>query len=474
LRRRAKSFAYGLFVVSALTVYFSRNHAEEPFFEDEKATLAQTYFYRLAKEGRWQDVDWLHQASYDSLNVGRTLAGAALDLAGYPLPTSIDDMDRWWADKDWAQSPPADSGPLLAARWPMHLGAAIGCLAMYLLVQQIVNPFSGGLAALLLAVSPVYVVHARRAMADDWVVALALVALALTVRTARTVVDNRRRAFLVSCLQSILTGAVLGLCVGTKWSGIGSLITFCLSVGILLAVIAPWRKTGPHHRDVKNFGFMAILTVVVASATFLAVNPFFWTQPHLRVEGESAEVVVVNGQPLPRDYVDNHLKPLSEIGVWDRVRYALVYRDNILHDMIAKNQFPEHLLRSPQERLVAMATDGLGRWSFLAVLGLPRSASAAIGLLLALGGVWWLLAASRRLWFMGQLPYPAIVAVWALVEVAILSRQLTLNWDRYYLTLVAALCALSAIAVGGILQSISKSLILSPPDPTPTGNSSHE
>ncbi|MFO0949175.1 MAG: hypothetical protein U1D30_25235 [Planctomycetota bacterium] len=186
--RRNRSWTHWLGALGVLigsAAYFHHGLEEEPFFADESADIAQTYYYRLAKSGDWNHSDWIHPAAYDHLPVFKYLIGGYLDLAGYgeKIPRSTSDWE-WWIGGHF--DPPRDVELLHAARIPMLWGAVLGCVMIYVLASQLEGPKTGLLAAALLALSPDYYTHARRVMADDLTQGLVMAGLAIFLAMLKT------------------------------------------------------------------------------------------------------------------------------------------------------------------------------------------------------------------------------------------------------------------------------------------------
>ena len=144
-------------------VVFGWDLASEPFFADESAYYSQSYFAGTFASGRFNDPAWLDYPAYDLPPLPKYLIGAALWLGGYTTPgpgrgaglVHVNTLARF--------DPP---GALAAARVPMVVVGAIGCLAVYGIGVLAGGAAVGLLAALLLMANPLYRLHARRAMSD--------------------------------------------------------------------------------------------------------------------------------------------------------------------------------------------------------------------------------------------------------------------------------------------------------------------
>src|SRR5262245_5575162 len=145
---------------------------------DESAMIGQSYYYTLLKSGQWQHPDWLHYAAYDHPPLPKYFFGLSLDLAGLPIPATL---DRWmrWIRGDF--SPPADPRVLFWARVPSVLFGAVGAAALYAIGLQLHSRLVGLLAAALITFNPLYLTHARRAMSDSFAECLVAVSVAVAL-----------------------------------------------------------------------------------------------------------------------------------------------------------------------------------------------------------------------------------------------------------------------------------------------------
>lgn len=433
-------------------VYFGWRLPDEAFFMDESATLAHTYYYRLLKEGRFQDVDWLHQASYDHLQVGRILAGLALDLDDSEVPKTIEPMENWWRDAtSTGIKPPADMGPLIAARWPMMIGAAFGCAMMYLVGRAFVGPFTGLLATALLATSPLYVRHARLALADDWVQAFILAGVAAWIAMSRRCDESPFR-FAPWLGLSIMAGSAFGFAAQTKLNGGVGLVAAIVVVvfsSLLAALVSRLRPSSP---ILGKWIAGSAIAAIVACAVFLGIHPYFYAQPDL-----------VHQSQRSAEWIEEEIQPLASQSAVGRFRHMLAHRADTLDAMLEENRFPEDSLPNVLSRLSAIVREGMGRWSAASRLGWSREIAAIpTAGLTGLGTLWCILNGWRRL-REGRLPYAWVIVAWALVEMLMLLRGLTLDWDRYYMGVVTWSSLLVALGVGGTLTTIGRKLILPPP-----------
>lgn len=461
-----KKLALYITVFGVFFAYFAYHFREEPYFMDEGAHVAQSYYYRLMKEGKFNDVNWFHLASYDYLNIGRTLVGLSLDLQGYEIPKSLEEMEAWYGvdGRPGDNTPPKDMERIYAARWPMMIGGAFGCLAMFALVKQFVGPFTGFFASFLLAASPLYYSLSRRAMADVWVAAFELAALAVIMHVGhRLPISGKKYLFVAGPPLAVVGGVLLGLSAGTKLNGAIAVCALAIGTGVILAICAPWRSIGPTHVAAKRLGFITGLAVLSAALTFFIEHPYFYASPTF--PPQTSEVTInIDGAPRPQFWIEEKVKPLATKNSFQRLQYMFEYRDGVLQEMVAKNRFPEASLPTLGDRLRAIVIEGIGRWSYAGRLGLAPSTAAIPATILVLIGVWWCVGEGRRHWKMGMLPLTWIFPIWLFTEVVVLSRELTLNWDRYFLDVVVITTLMTALAIGGTFQWLNRQLVLLPPE----------
>jgi hypothetical protein len=454
------------FLFAASTAWFARELRDEPFFRDEGATLAHTYYYRLLKEGRFHAADWLHQASYDHLQFCRILVGLSLDAAGYDLPKTIAGMEEWWRGGGWtpASAHPGDRDRLHAARWPMLLGAAFGCSMIFVVGRMLVGPTTGLLAALFLAASPLYATHARRALVDDWVQALVLAAFAGCIASAKRAVGEGRSAA-SSLWAASAAGLFLGLAVGAKLNAlVAPAAVVLLAAATLVWALASRLRRGPSAASLGVYFAGVLVSLTAATVVFFAMHPYFYANPDLPppAPGDGPEVVV-DGAPRSREWLEKSVRPLADASPWGRLTHMLRYRQEQMNATLRENRFPDAALESAPARAWAILDQGLGRWSAAGGIGLPASLAWIPASLFVLLGWVWCLGEGRRQWAGGEIPAAWLIAAWAPVEVAVLLRELTLDWDRYYMGVVAWSSLLAAIGVGGTSKNLMRRMILAPP-----------
>lgn len=416
----------------------------EPYWVDESAYVAQTYYYRLASSGDLHHPDWIHPASYDHLQVPKYVMGLALSWTGQRDKIARGTGDwEYWISGHWEK--PNDRQLLLTLRWSMLLGSALGCAMAFAMARQLGGTAAGLLAALFLGASPLYYTHARRAMSDDLTQALVLASLCAFItwverRNQVSATINRDPVHrpsnigesLISFMLVVLSGTLGGLATGCKLNGVVAPATLLLSgFALTLAALATSTpKKGRRHvfgPIVAGGGAFA-----AAAAVFVAVNPYFYAHPSVP-QGGAHDAVVWGGRRRSPDQIAQ-MKDLASQSFRERAWSLFNYRSQALDE--GMDRFPHDALRRPRDRILPVLTQGLGRWTFLG-RWIPAPWSALLFGAATAWGIVALATRGRRSDSIGALPSQWVVLVWGAVEVAMLLRGLTLDWDRYYLGIVA-------------------------------------
>ncbi|HVJ80658.1 MAG TPA: glycosyltransferase family 39 protein [Planctomycetia bacterium] len=445
-----------IFLLAAAWFLFADGGVQaEPVFVDEGATLAQTSYARLVAARDFNHPDWLHFSAYDHQPLYKYYLGAALAVSGHAdaIPP---DPGKWEA---WMQStykPPKDDA-LLAARRAISLAAAIGVAGIYALGCAARGPMTGLIAAVLFAGSPVVTTHARRAMIDA--VAPGLGAIALGCALAGLATTGRARWWRLAA-----AGIFGALAATAKISAAAPLVAAC--GGCLLAAVFVRGRL-----QVAALGAFLLLGSVGAG-TFLGIDPYYWAKSDPREASYQGNVVRWQSRTYSMPAA-TEIKRLAAAGPIDRLQHALTYRRAALAD--APLKFPDDAIPTAR-RIEALAFSGIGRWACGArgyteaearrpwtdrIDGIDRARGAAI-FGLALLGVIFAYTEGRRQSRTGAIPSLWILALWPLVEMAILLPNLTLDWDRYYLGAIAWSSVLAAFAVTGIGERIVNQLRLPP------------
>lgn len=169
----------------------------------------------------------------------------------------------------------APAGPI--AVWISLLGALLCTAATYALVRQLPGGRRGLalLAAAIVALNPQFLHSAASLTNDAWAAGLAALAMAAALRTRQATVrkgTRGRRGWLVATAWGLLTGAVLGLAMLTKYSA------------LLLVVPASLLLLSGAHRSRRLRGRQALAGAATALAIALVAGP--WLAANWRETGE--------------------------------------------------------------------------------------------------------------------------------------------------------------------------------------------
>ena len=137
---------------------------------------------------------------------------------------------------------------LTAARLAIALFSLVGIVAAYVVGRRLAGMWAGLLAALLLAVDPLFLTESRTLQAEAPAISLEIVAVALALTSMQA--ESRRRIALAA-----LAGAALGLGVMTKLFDVVAVIPVFayLALPMFSAALSPRRSTGiPNESDVRS------------------------------------------------------------------------------------------------------------------------------------------------------------------------------------------------------------------------------
>jgi hypothetical protein len=412
--------------------------ASEPHFADESAYYSQSYYAALFASGRWNDPAWLDYPAYDLPPLPKYLVGASLWLGGYPLPSPAD-ARAWYGDTSSRFDPP---GALTAARRPIVLVGALGCIALYGLGVLASGRAVGAFAALLLMVNPLYRTHARRAMSDVPCEAFMLLALFFALWTCRRVLSGR--SLPAACFGATAAGVAAGLSLLSKVSGALALIIIAAwAIGVFLL-------QGPLSRKVF-FSVMALLTATTAGLTFLALDPFLTTRPHAHL-------------PVAAEAIKNQ-DLLQRTEMMLRLRLRVSANQKIM--------FPHNALNTSADKLSTAVVQGFGRFG---PFGPTRTDStrrydskqdwgACVWLPWMAFGVAWAWRRGRWQEATDEPPTARAVLIQFAVAVAVVTAYVPMAWDRYMLPIQAPSALLAAgagVALASWLAAPARRLLRRP------------
>lgn len=417
----------------AAAAWFAAGLAVEPPFVDEWAYVSQSYYCDLYARGALDDPAWLDYPAYDLPPLPKYAIGASLAVAGYRRPGPA-------AARAWYNDTSSTFGPdamLDAARWPSVAHGALGCAAIFAIGRLVGGPREGLVAALLLAINPLYRMHARRAMSDVPAEAFLLASLAVGLVGMRAAVAGPR-PWVGALLVAIVGGASAGLAILSKLNG--GLALMVLSAWGALFAIAP----GPTARRRVAVVVATLAAWPVAFLVFLAGNPFLTAQPPLPA---SSPAYLHAGRSIA-----------------ERTKVVLDHRFTVSRR--AQDLFPADATATLPAKAAAIAVQGFGRFG---PLGPSRTDStrrydwgqdpgAIAWWPVVIAGAWVLARRARAAWVEDEPPMAAALLVYATVAIATVGAFLPLAWDRYFLSIQPPLALLGAAAIGAGIERLASAI----------------
>jgi 4-amino-4-deoxy-L-arabinose transferase-like glycosyltransferase len=401
-------------------------------FVDEYAYITQSYYADLLFSGRTNDSAWLGIPALDLVPLPKYLIGLSLRMAQIRRP-GPEAARAWYRNTSSRWGPP---GTLVVARLPSIIMGAICCIAIFAIGSIVRGGWVGSIAAFLLALNPLFRLHAHRAMSEAPCEAFLLLSLAIGLWGWRAILLCRSGT--AGWLAPILAGSAAGLSVLAKLTGISALM--CLAGWASLGIMLP--GTGQIRR--LEMGAGTIVAILGAWYVFLALNPFMTAHP---------------AGPLPVD-----LKRMADLGTWQRLRLLVEHRRDVSRGQ--QEQFSHNALHTLSERATVVVVQGFGRFGPLGPsksdstrrCDLSQDWGAVLWLPLVLVGLISSIVLGRRQIRHGTPPTAWALVVWAGLALAVVTAYLPMAWDRYLLPIQAPFAMLAAVALGGIWETLSPRL----------------
>jgi 4-amino-4-deoxy-L-arabinose transferase-like glycosyltransferase len=408
--------------------FFALGLGDEPFV-DEYAYITQSYQPDLLYSGRTNDPAWLEFLGYDLVPLPKYLINLSLRLARIPRPGRSSAL-LWYANTSYRWGTARE---LITARLPSIFVGGIGCAAIFALGVLIRDERTGWIAAVLLAINPLYRLHAHRAMSEAPCEALILLSLASGLWAWRETLarPGGSRAW----MMLIPAGCLAGLSILAKFTGILALIVLAGWTG--LAILLPGGGRA------RRLGLIAgtALAYLAAGFIFVLFNPFMTAHP--------------NG-PLPAK-----LKATAELGTWQRFLFLVEHRRQVSRSQ--QQSFSHNALYTLSERAKVVAVQGFGRFGpygpsksdSLLRYDLPQDAGAICWLPLVLAGLIASVGLGWRQFRRQEPPLAWALVAWACLAVAVVTAYLPMAWDRYQLPIQAPACLLAAVALASAWDALA-------------------
>ncbi len=266
-----------LLLVPFLCITFFRDledlstyHVDETIWIPYGNQIFQLYFiHHDFSSPFWQD-DFYSYGAYNP-PIGKYLIGFGTYSTGYDA-IYYKEHYNWQQTIEWnnAQGNIYEPALLRAARWPVALLGLLGCVCLYWLVSLVFNGWYALMSVLALLGGQFYLRSSRAAMLDIPGVAFVLLAY---VCLWYLVAALRAERLAATCGWASACGLALGLAVGTKLTG-GLALIACV-----LVLLLEWVQAVQQKRAAKRFLPCMLVIGTLATALFVASNPFLYPDP---------------------------------------------------------------------------------------------------------------------------------------------------------------------------------------------------
>jgi 4-amino-4-deoxy-L-arabinose transferase-like glycosyltransferase len=397
-------------------------------FVDEYAYITQSYQPDLVFSRRMNDASWLDGLGYDLVPLPKFWINLAFRAAGIPRPSPWDALawydntsQRWGTERE-----------LLVARLPSIVLGAAGCVAIFAIGTILRDERTGAIAAFLLAINPLYSLHAHRAMSEAGCEAFLLAAVALGLRAWKSLLS--RGPIAPSLLLLIAAGCSAGLSILSKFNGI--LVLFSLVGWTCLALALPRMPRAAKLGLCAGTGG-AIMT---AWAVFVALNPFMTAHP--------------------AGHLPAQLRAIAELSAWQRFRFLVEHRSHVSSDQ--QGTFVHNALPSLTDKAGVVLVQGFGRFGPLGPrksdstrrYDLRQDWGAFFWLPVVLAGVISAIRLGKQLHRQSQAPTGWALVVWSALALLVVTVYLPMAWDRYQLPIQAPAALLAALPLASATTAL--------------------
>jgi 4-amino-4-deoxy-L-arabinose transferase-like glycosyltransferase len=410
-------------VALSLSVFF-HDLSREPLFMDESAYVSQSYFFDLL--ARPDDPLWLEYPAFDLPPLPKYAIGLALRVAGQRLPGRAA-MVAWYNNPEFDCTTPAT---LYDARIPSVFVGTIGVIAVFAIGCASMGPRGGTIAALLMIANPLYRLHARRAMSDDYAEAFLLLTAALAIRFWMLAIGGRLRRR--DWIWPIAVGVMGGLAVLSKLNG-----------GLGLMIVAGWVSLAlilpkVSRRAKWQIVAMGVLAAVVAYGTFIVGNPFLTARPPLKKLAAS------------REY--SRLLPIAELSLIGRTRMLIDHRVEVSKRAQIQKNIARDALNTLGEKFSVVFVQGFGRFGPFGRshsdstkrYDLSQDWGAFLYLPIFFVGAFLTFRRGARQYRENESPTAWATLIQSLIAFFTVTLFIPLAWDRYFLSIQAGSTFLAA------------------------------
>jgi len=330
----------------------------------------------------WEETYW----TLTQPPVVRYVIGVGRNLGGYGAK---DINPTWeWGDDDVSniRRGAMPAGDLLWwSRLPMAVLATLTMFASFLLARRLAGTVAAYAWLVLVLLNPYFLLHLRRAMGESPLLASIVFVICACCLSARSAVLSKRKYYWTTFLWLGVVGIGVGVAGATKLNGLAAGIAAFVLIGAMAL-----RVRGPASYRCAFAGCGVLVVAVLASCTFVGLNPYLWPDVDRRV----------------KNMFRHRLKEMKA-----QTRYRAEAHIDSTQKRIGT--IPQKVFR----KCAALSEE----WMFV-----PNIVLTATGICLAL------VRARRWLLDRDQEPGPIVVIVAGIMTAG--SSLLTpLDWERYYL-----------------------------------------
>ena len=404
---------------------------------------------------------WIHMSrDFDALarlDVGRLVwwSGEAPNgdvgyrLLNAPLPTYQIGLARWLSGHreepnanwnwllSWETNQAAGAMPsreaLHIARLSAVFAAALSVVLFYWVSSDIIGAIPALVAALLLALHPIELLHTRRAMAESTAQLFSMLAM-LTI--VRLVVSARRdRRVRPSLFPAAVAGIAIGLAVSSKHNAVA-----LVPLGLLAVAVAAMESDRPIRTPLIAVPLHVGVFLVSSLLTFFVLNPVTYSQP-LR----AGRFMIALRRSLANSQAANLESAGSNAATpTTRSRLNASYREVFwnppdLSESATYAEIGPSATAYERRPLTVFLNQKWLRFLFLLFSGIGLAIAAQTIAFDRLG------ARSRPM---------QIVVLWLLAEIAFVALFIPMDWQRYFLPLLPPVCILAALGSSWVTERI--------------------
>ncbi len=447
--RAARGVGLALVVVAVASFTGFRGILHQPHHPNERGWIHQgSKLWPLFRDGEWDRPEWSHfDSSWGYMNppVAKYILGASLSAHGV----------------DWRRTDGVDPPEevFAAARFPSVILGSIGCLGVFWIGGAAGSPGAGFIAALALALSPVWIVSSRLAMTDVYGATFAILAVGAFVQASTEWARKRRGSRLFLWVGA--SGLLCGTAMGCKLNAAPTPIALgAILIGLLVREAV--RPSGSRRRNLALVLGLGVFFAAAAAVVFVGSNPYLHTEPLARFMDildrwqtmyvQTEQLAESRGQgpaygrldPGIRVFVAKLAVPWKPIGALLAIPFLAAF---------AWRRVRRPARGAPEVRAVG----------WLSLIPALAAASASKNQILQCGPVWigflggvTALALSRAESFRPRVDPTAafVVLVWGCVSAFLVWFSIYIPHARYFAPLLPFLCLLAGFGIASLREDL--------------------